>query len=82
LFTVPVSVMRVVSSITPPYCVRGRFSKVFPFSAGLEVFIKAIAYSPLRNLDELLALVLRETWIAASSLEQAGGGLLIPDPCY
>src|ERR1035438_694867 len=54
LFTVPVSVMRVVSSITPPYCVRGRFSKVFPFSAGLEVFINAIAYSPLRNYDDPL----------------------------
>jgi hypothetical protein len=26
--------------------------------------------------------MLRETLIAASSLEQAGGGLLIPDPCY
>jgi hypothetical protein len=31
-------------------------------------------------MGEHLALVLRETLIAASSLEQAGGGLLIPDP--
>jgi hypothetical protein len=39
----------------------------------LDVFISAIAYSPLCNLDDPLALVLRETLIAASSLEQADG---------
>jgi hypothetical protein len=49
LFTVPFSVMRVVSSITPPYCAPDRSRKVFSPNAGLDVLNNAIDFSPFRN---------------------------------
>src|SRR5665213_2060755 len=49
LFTVPFSVIRLVASIAPPYCAPGRLRNVFSLSAGFDVFINAIAYSPWCN---------------------------------
>jgi hypothetical protein len=54
LFTVPFSVMWLASSIMPPYCPPERLRNVFSPSAGLDVFINAIEFSPCAQLRFLL----------------------------
>jgi hypothetical protein len=72
LFTVPVRVMRLLSSIAPPKRVMGELSKAFPFKTGLDVFISAIFISPLSQQRESLARVLHETGVPTLSLDRVG----------
>jgi hypothetical protein len=76
LFTVPVSVIRVVSSITPPYCALERLRNVFSLSAGLDVFISAIQFFSFRNSGQAFRQErLSKTLVSASSLDQGDGSI-------
>src|SRR5208337_3961160 len=46
LFTVPLRVIRLVKSVTPPYWLPERSRNVLSLNAGLDVFISAIDSSP------------------------------------
>src|ERR1017187_8417071 len=54
LFTVPLSVIRLVRSVTPPYWLPERSRNVFSPNAGLDVFISAIVFSPYFKIRDVI----------------------------